>query len=417
MQGSYDFGLVVLSYLIASLAGFVALEFAMRLRVRSTRRLPWLIGGALAMGTGIWSMHFIGMTAFSLPVPISYDIGITFLSWVAAVVVSSIALFIVGYNRLSAWTLATGALFMGSGICLMHYGGMWAMRMDPGISYEPLLFSASVAIAVAASAAALVIIAYLGEVRGLRDLALRVGAALVMGLAVVGMHYTGMAAAEFQYGALCSPANQLPAEQLPWPTTIAAVVILVFGIVFALADARGLAAARRAARELQARVQHMAFIDRETGLPNRARLSQLIVQRIHLQPRAAFGAVTFRIAGHDGSAPSREDVSALAKRIGTVLPNAVLARTRPEHLVALLDGNVDEVNRRLAPLAAMLRNDSALGRHYCLEIGRAHYPVDGGNAQLLLQRSAPKSQDPETESARAQLEYVHAPVTAARQVA
>ena len=85
MQGSHDLGIVALSYLIASLAGFVAIAFASRMLARDANRVPWLIGGAFAMGTGIWSMHFVGMTAFSLPVPISYDLGLTFLSWVAAV--------------------------------------------------------------------------------------------------------------------------------------------------------------------------------------------------------------------------------------------------------------------------------------------------------------------------------------------
>ena len=147
MQGSHDFGLVVLSYVIASLAGFVAIEFASRMRVHGANRVPWLIGGALAMGTGIWSMHFVGMTAFSLPVPISYDTGITLLSWVAAVAVSALALYLVGYGQLKHWTLVVGALVMGAGICVMHYSGMWAMRMDPGIVYRPGLFAASAAIA------------------------------------------------------------------------------------------------------------------------------------------------------------------------------------------------------------------------------------------------------------------------------
>lgn len=391
MQGTYDFGLVALSYLIASLAGFVALEFATRLRVRSTGRRSWLIGGALAMGTGIWSMHFVGMTAFSLPVPISYDLGITFLSWVAAVAVSAIALYIVGYGRLTALTLAAGALVMGAGVCLMHYSGMWAMRMMPGITYEPGLFIASVVIAVAASGAALVIIAYLKEVRTGKDFALRVGAALIMGLAVVGMHYTGMAAAVFADGSFCYGGNELPAAVLPWPTTIATLLILGFGIGFAVSDARDLAVTRRAAREMESRVLLMAFVDRETGLANRARLSQIIVDRIRRHSTDGFALVTFRLEDRDGAAPTGEAIARLRDRLQAALPNAPLARTQPEHLVVLLDGRIDDLTARCAPVIDSLRSDKSLTSSHRLIVGSAHYPTDGENAQWLLLRSAPKS--------------------------
>lgn len=391
MQGTYDFGLVALSYLIASLAGFVALEFATRLRVRSGGRSSWLIGGALAMGTGIWSMHFVGMTALSLPVPISYDLGITFLSWIAAVAVSAIALYIVGYGRLTAWTLAAGALVMGAGVCLMHYSGMWAMRMMPGITYEPGLFVASVVIAVAASGAALVIIAYLKEVRTWKDFALRIGAAMIMGLAVVGMHYTGMAAAVFADGSFCYSGNQLPASVLPWPTTMATLLILGFGIGFAVSDARNLAVMRRAAREMESRVLQMAFVDRDTGLANRARLSQVIVERIRRRSAEGFALVTFRLEGNDGTPPTPAAIGLLRDRLQAALPNAPLARTQPEHLVVLLDGRVDDLAVRCAPLIESLRREKALASSHRLFVGSAHCPTDGENTQWLLLRSAPKS--------------------------
>lgn len=402
MIGTYDFHLVVLSYLIASLAGFVALEFAMRLRVRTDGRWPWLVGGALAMGTGIWSMHFVGMTAFSLPVPISYDVGITLLSWVAAVAVSAIALYIVGYGRLSGWTLATGALVMGAGVCLMHYSGMWAMRMTPGVTYHAGLFAASVAIAVAASGAALVIIAYLKDIRTWRHFALRVGAALIMGLAVVGMHYTGMAAAEFADGAFCYSGNALSAAALPWPTTIATLLILGVGIAFAIGDARELAAARQVEREASARLLQMAFIDRETGLANRARLSQFIVERIRRRPGDGFNIITFRLEGRDDSAPpGGEAMCRLRDHLQGALPRAFLARTMPEHLIAVIDGRVDQMAELCAPLVETLRRDASLTARHRLVVGSAHYPTDGESAQWLLLRAVPKNPDSESFAAAA----------------
>jgi len=393
MQGNYDLGLVALSYLIASLAGFVAIEFASRMRARAANRLPWLVGGALAMGTGIWSMHFVGMTAFSLPVPISYDAGITLLSWLAAVAACALALYIVGYGQLRHWTLGVGALVMGSGVCVMHYSGMWAMQMDPGIAYRSGLFALSAAIAVAASGAALLIIAYLHEVNSWRDIALRVGAALVMGIAVCGMHYTGMAAAEFADGAFCATGNQLSAALLPIPTTIAALLILGFGIAFTVSDALDIARAQRIAQEREARVQQLAFLDRETGLPNRARLSQLIVERIRTRTPEGFALVTFRVEGHDGEAPTAEVVTWLRDRIQQALPDAEIARTQPEHLVAMIDGSMARVDQRCAALIDTLRDEFAAGRRYRLATNGSHCPTDGDNAQWLLLRAAPKADD------------------------
>lgn len=107
------------------------------------------------MGVGIWSMHFIGMLAFTLPIELGYDVPITALSLLTAILSSGFALWLVSQPRLPAWQLAFGALIMGAGISAMHYTGMAALRMQPGIDYDPTLFAASLVIAVGASAAAL----------------------------------------------------------------------------------------------------------------------------------------------------------------------------------------------------------------------------------------------------------------------
>jgi len=390
MDGTYDPGLVALSYLIASMAGFVAISFASRMLARRSRRLPWLLGGSLAMGTGIWSMHFVGMTAFSLPVAISYDIGLTLLSWAAAVGVSALALFIVGYGHLRASTLALGAVVMGAGICAMHYGGMWAMRMSPVIVYDTVLLLASIVIAVVASGAALLILASLKDTRSWRDVALRVGASLVMGVAVCGMHYTGMAAADFPADAFCSPLNQLPAQSLPWPTAIGTLLILGFGIHFTIGDARDIARAQREKREHDARVLTYAFTDIETGLPNRAALWQEIPQRARAGVPGGFVVMTFRAEGPDGQAPELAAITRMQQCIQQALPGATLARTRPEHLVVLLDGSNRDAMYRCAPLFAQIERELAAQGGHVLSVNSAHCPTDGESAQGLLLRSAPK---------------------------
>ncbi|MGH8260489.1 MAG: MHYT domain-containing protein, partial [Steroidobacteraceae bacterium] len=161
MPSTYSPTLVLLSYVVAVLASHVTLSLAQRLRPslgasRAARpHGAWIAGGAFAMGTGIWSMHFIGMLAFHLPIEVAYDVRLTAASYVIAVVVCGFALHIFRRNDTSARGIALPGVLIGLGICAMHYTGMDAMRMAPAIDYDPWLFSASVAIAIAAAMAAL----------------------------------------------------------------------------------------------------------------------------------------------------------------------------------------------------------------------------------------------------------------------
>src|SRR5688572_30257985 len=147
MAASYDFGLVALSLIVAILASYTALDLAARITASTgiAARL-WLLGGAFSMGIGIWSMHFVGMLAFSLPIPMGYDVAITLLSLVIAVSVSWFALSSVTRSTMSGRRLLVGGVLMGFGISAMHYTGMAAMDMFPPIRYDPVLFTASVAI-------------------------------------------------------------------------------------------------------------------------------------------------------------------------------------------------------------------------------------------------------------------------------
>lgn len=149
LTGSYSPALVLISLFVAILASYTALDLTGRIATAKGRAVYlWMAGGALAMGIGVWSMHFIGMLAFSLPIALGYDMGITALSLLIAVLSSGFALWLVNQPRLPAWQLGFGALIMGVGISTMHYTGMAAMRMMPGIDYDPTLFTASLLIAV-----------------------------------------------------------------------------------------------------------------------------------------------------------------------------------------------------------------------------------------------------------------------------
>src|SRR6266705_5368951 len=156
MTGSYNSWVVFLSVVVATLASYTALDLAGRITSsKGTAARWWLYGGAISMGTGIWSMHFIGMLAFNLPVPMGYSIPITLLSMLIAVFVSGFALYTVSRDTLDRGRLAKGGVLMGIGISAMHYTGMCAMEAFPPVQYDPTIFAASIAIAIVASFAAL----------------------------------------------------------------------------------------------------------------------------------------------------------------------------------------------------------------------------------------------------------------------
>jgi NO-binding membrane sensor protein with MHYT domain/nitrogen-specific signal transduction histidine kinase/CheY-like chemotaxis protein len=195
---SYSPSLVILSVLIASAASYTALTLAGRVtQARGRDRLAWLAGGSLAMGLGIWSMHFVGMLAFHLPVPIAYRLETVLLSMLPAVAASTLALLLASRPRVGLVALALGALSMGPAIAGMHYIGMAALNVPAALQWDYRLVVASVAVAIAASFAGLALAYRLRAGGGRRVMAQRAAAALIMGLAIAGMHYTGMAAARF----------------------------------------------------------------------------------------------------------------------------------------------------------------------------------------------------------------------------
>jgi len=206
MVGTYDSPLVVLSVAVAIVASYVALDLASRVvasRVRIAASL-WLASGAVSMGTGIWSMHFIGMLAFRLPIPMSYDVPITLFSLLIAVMSSGFALYLVIRGKLTLRRLVGGGVLMGIGIFSMHYTGMAAMQMAPPIRYQPLLLCLSVLIGVVASIIALWSAFEFRFETILSAFWRKAGSALVMGIAISGMHYTGMAAAIFAPDSICT---------------------------------------------------------------------------------------------------------------------------------------------------------------------------------------------------------------------
>jgi PAS domain S-box-containing protein len=253
LTSSHDPALVILSVAICVFASYTALDLTGRAHVcEGGKRASWLAAGAVAMRGGIWSMHFVAMLAFDLGTPLSYDIRLTFLSFLVAVSVTGVGLSAVigAGGRLTG--LLMGGVFMGLGVASMHYTGMAAMRARATIAYDPVLFVLSVLIAIAASVAALWL------AFKLRAFWHKAAAAGVMGTAICGMHYTGMAAA-FYTPMDVVPVDVdtgIPPELLAAITAGSSFTLLSFGLICSLVDQHFAArAAQERLRESEERLR------------------------------------------------------------------------------------------------------------------------------------------------------------------
>lgn len=329
LTGSYSSSLVLISLCVAILASYTALDLTGRIATAKGRAAwLWMGGGALAMGIGVWSMHFIGMLAFSLPIDLGYDLALTAFSLLIAVLSSGFALWLVSQPSLPWQQLAFGALIMGAGIACMHYTGMAALRMLPGIDYDPTLFGASLLIAVGASAAALWIAfrlrahtPYVRQIRGL--------AAVVMGFAIVGMHYTGMSAANFPEGSFCGAlaGGGLQGDGLVYLVLITTLAVLAVALLTSVLDARLEARTAELARSLTLANQELtqlALHDTLTDLPNRTLLADRIEQAIAKVAEQG-GCFALMFIDLDGFKPVND---AFGHHIGDLLLKAVAARLR-----------------------------------------------------------------------------------------
>lgn len=398
---SYSPALVLISLCVAILASYTALDLSGRIATANGRAAYlWIGGGALAMGFGVWSMHFIGMLALSLPIELGYDLGLTVWSLLVAILSSGFALWLVSQPRLPALQLLYGALIMGAGISAMHYSGMAALRMQPGIDYDPALFGLSLVIAVAASAAALMIAFRLRQQTPYVRLA-RAGAAVVMGLAIVGMHFTGMAAASFPEGSFCGAAlNGLSAKGLDNLVLVASLAVMTIALLTSIFDARLDARTAALAQSLtlaNEELTQLALHDNLTGLPNRILLADRIGQAQRKVAEQG-GCFSLMFIDLDGFKPVND---AFGHHLGDRLLREVAQRLRQQlrgqDTLARIGGDEFVMLVRLAeandaPQVAA-RQVSLLSRSFQVDehqlqisasIGIALYPGNGVSAEELL---------------------------------
>jgi diguanylate cyclase len=397
LTGSYDDLLVAVSFLVAVLAAYTALDMAGRVATAKGRAAWWwLAGGAFAMGFGIWSMHFVGMLAFSLPISLGYDLEITLLSLVIAIAVSAFALGEVTQPQLGSHRLLIAAGLMGTGIAAMHYTGMAAMRMQPSIQYDPWLFAASIAIAVAASGAALWIFFQLRQDSEFL-IVQKTGAAIIMGAAIVGMHYTGMAAANFPYGSVCLAASgALDTHWLALVIVVVTLSILVIALLTSVLDAR-MESRTRVLSDANRELCELVLQDNLTKLPNRLLLEDRLNQALARAKRdgTPFALIFMDIDGFKGVNDNHGHhvgdglLMQVAGRLRCLLRmQDTVARLGGDEFVMLLE-QTDAAGADI--VAAKVVNCIGLayriGPHeLCVSasLGIVVYPGDGGDAATLM---------------------------------
>ena len=401
VSASYSPSLVFISLCVAILASYTALDLAGRIATARGRTVYlWMSGGALAMGFGVWSMHFIGMLALELPLDLGYDLGLTLWSLLVAILSSGFALWVVSQPRLPALQLMLGALVMGAGISAMHYSGMAALRMQPGIDYDPTLVALSLVIAVGASAAALSIAFRLRRHTPYVHL-VRAGASIIMGLAIVGMHYTGMAAANFPVGSFCGAAvDGLSGKGLDNLVLVSSLAVLIIALLTSIFDARLDASTAALANSLtlaNEELTQLALHDTLTGLPNRVLLADRIDQAM-LMVQEQSGCFALMFIDLDGFKPVND---AFGHHMGDQLLREVSVRLREDlrsqDTLARIGGDEfvllvqlhepDDALRLAARQVGLISRVFRVGEHdlqISASIGIAVYPGNGHTAQELL---------------------------------
>jgi PAS domain S-box-containing protein len=254
--GSYDYGEVARSILIAIAASYAAFDLAGRVKTTSSRaNIAWLAGGATALAIGIWEMHFKGLLALHLPIPVAYHWPTALVSFVVAVLSSAVALHIVTSGKVGPVQLWTGGIVMGGGIAALHFINMAAMRLAAVCRFDLRIVVLSIILSIALSVPALMLAFGLREdTKG--TLWRRIGSALLMGAAISVMHYTGMASESFAASPVAADLSHTLSISPLAGFGVALITLLVLGaaIVTSSADRQAKNEVRRINEALELRV-------------------------------------------------------------------------------------------------------------------------------------------------------------------
>ena len=399
MVGSHDYRLVLLSIVIAFTFAFAAFSLFNRVfhSVPRTARW-WTLGSAFAMGSGIWSMHFVAMLGFSLPMPVGYALDSTLLSWVMAVSVSWLGLRVATRHNPSAPMLIAGGIILGGGICVMHYIDMYAMRITPQIAYDPMLLSLSLIIAVGGAMAALLILVWLRVPSLQHPLRRKILAAAVMAGTIAGTHYTGMAAARFPANATSGVVTNSDPVLLAIIITLSALGVLLISFIIKLlygTDSLELAHGKTGDEH---DLNQMAMLDSLTRLPNRRFFQQHLEVGIRRTARIGsslavafidldgFKPVNDALGHHIGD----EVLRLAAKRLNAAVRGCdLVARIGGDEFVAMIEDikSDQDIVPIIERIVHSLREPFFIEEHEILisgSVGIAVYPRDGDMERLMV---------------------------------
>lgn len=412
LEFTHNTGLVLLSILIACVASFVALSIASRAAraPSASRRWQWI--GGVCLGSGIWSMHFVAMLAFHPAVPVRFSSGLTLLSLIIAVAASVVAMRLIAHAGLSALQYLLAACCIGASIAGMHYTGMAAIQSPPMQHYDPALVALSVLIAILVAYAALLLTPVVNRQPAERRWVCQLGASLLLGGAISGMHFTGMAALTLTLPTWVVPvkdAAQGNAIQLGLMVGLLALAVVLAGLWAAWieesleskeSELHRVNALLSQLDHANASLQQLARFDGLTGLHNRAALNEEFTTRLERNRQKGQGMAVVlldvdhfkRVNDSLGHAAGDELLCIVSERIRSALRGTdLLARFGGDEFCILADLGEDHEARILAQrlMQRMKEPITTAGRSLVmtLSVGISLFPNDGGHAEELLKHA------------------------------
>ncbi|WP_018410500.1 putative bifunctional diguanylate cyclase/phosphodiesterase [Methyloversatilis thermotolerans] len=402
MSGPYHLPLGVLSVLVAVMAAWTALDLTQRILSadRMAARL-WVASGALVLGTAIWSMHFVGMLARVLPLHTGFDLGRTVLSWLVSVAVALTALAMAGRIAASLTRVLPGALLVGAGIALVFHFALSSLRITPAPGYDPVLLALAVLLVATATAIASLTLVKVRGLRGSRVFLLKVGCAVMAGLAGAAAHVLCMTAVRLAPGARSMAAHEIEPTWLGLTIAVSAIGFTWIGSVAALFDARMEHRTRQLAQRLRmanTELMHAAMHDPLTDLPNRANfesdLAEAAVRARDSGQRLAiffidldgFKPVNDVLGHHVGD----EVLRIVARRLRACLREGDrLARIGGDEFVLMSEGGMDRdqagrMAQRLVDAAGKPMQIDTHDIQVSASVGVALCPDDGDDTRVLV---------------------------------
>lgn len=399
LVSQYDYILVVVSFIVAILASYTALNMAGRVSTSTgASAWIWLTGGGIAMGIGIWAMHFIGMLAMDISMSMRYEPLLTVISMFIAIGSSLFALWLVSAPRLNLQRLIPGSIVMGLGIVAMHYTGMAALQVSPAIVWNMNWVALSVVIALAASFAALWLTFRLRH-EAAQVALMRFGAAILMGIAIAGMHYTGMTAVQFPQQHIMGNSG-FSNNWLAILVSMMAFSVLGITLLVSMFDARLQARTSLLATSLAAanrELARLALHDTLTRLPNRVLLEDRLEQAITKanRERSCFALMFMDLDGFKtvndawGHDVGDKLLIAVTDRLTQQLKGQyTLARIGGDEFVLLVEVSAPDEAATLAnSLVHVIDKPFNIDPYdvmVTLSVGIALYPHDGKNEREMM---------------------------------